>query len=203
MYLLLVMFCMLPKIRSEIDHSHPDFIDNNVFLVNTDSESNFLRENAAGDKKRNNLESDVSGLTNLRKEFPSKPKIGYLNINSLGNKINYLRKVFFKCPIDRVCIDKTKIDFSFPSFILMNINFHLSIEIEIKKAEGKFFLRWRVSLLKRVKELEGKTSKIICIELTFSKKKWLVAFAYRPLRNTNKDTFFDELSISLDQVTNI
>ena len=85
----------------------------------------------------------------------------------------------------------------------MNINFHLSVETEIKKAEGKFFLRWRVSFLKRMKELEGKTSKIICIELTFSKEKWLVAFAYRPLRNTNKDTFSDELSISLDQVTNI
>ena len=41
---------MLLKIRSEIGHSHPDFIDNNVFLVNTDSESNLLRENAAGDK---------------------------------------------------------------------------------------------------------------------------------------------------------
>ena len=145
---------MLLKIRSEIDHSHPDFIDNNVFLVKTDSESNFLRENAAGDKKRNNLESDVSGLTNLRKEFPSKPKIGYLNIYSLDNKINDLCKVFLKCPIDIVCIDKTKIDLSFPSFILMNINFHLSVEIEIKKAEGKLFFRWRVSLLKRMKELD-------------------------------------------------
>ena len=172
-------------------------------MVNTDSESNLCRENATCDQKRNNLESDVSVLTNLRKEFPSKPKIGYLNINSLGKKINYLRKVSLKCPIDRVCIDKTKIYLSFPSFILTNINFHLSVEIEIKKAEGKFFLRWRVSFLKRMKELEGKTSKIICIELTFSKEKWLVAFAYRPLRNTNKDTFSDELSISLDQVTNI
>ena len=53
-----------------------------------------------------------------------------------------------------------------------------------------------------MKDLEGKTFEIICVELTFSKKKWLVVFAYRPPRNTNKHTFFDELSISLDQITN-
>ena len=28
--------------------------------------------------------------------------IGYLNINNLGNKVNYLREVFLKCPIDIV-----------------------------------------------------------------------------------------------------
>ena len=40
--------------------------------------------------------------------------IEYLNINSLGNKINYLREVFLIWPIDIVCIDETKIDPSFP-----------------------------------------------------------------------------------------
>ena len=53
-----------------------------------------------------------------------------------------------------------------------------------------------------MRELEGKNSEIICIELTFSKKKWLVVFSDRPPRNTNKHTFFNELSISLDQITN-
>ena len=59
-------------------------------LQNKDSEFDLLRENVTGDKKRNNLESDVSGLINLREEFPNNPMIGYLNINSLGNKINFL-----------------------------------------------------------------------------------------------------------------
>ena len=65
-------------------------MDNNVFFINTDSESELLRESVTGDKKINNLESDVSGLINLREEFPNNPMIGYLNINSLGNQINYL-----------------------------------------------------------------------------------------------------------------
>ena len=85
---------VLHAIRSpEWDLSDSDFVDNNTLLVNTDSESDLLTENATGDKKRNNLESDVSGL-NLRREYPSRPKIGYLNINSLSNKINY---IFVKC----------------------------------------------------------------------------------------------------------
>ena len=76
------------------DHSDSDFIDNNAFLVNTDSESDLQRESATGDKKRNNLESDVLGSINLRREYPSRPKIGYLTTNSLSNKINY---IFVKC----------------------------------------------------------------------------------------------------------
>ena len=46
--------------------------------------------------------------------------MGYLNINSLDNKINHLREVFLKCPFDVVCIDETKIDPSFP-----NSQFHI------------------------------------------------------------------------------
>ena len=51
-------------------------------------------------------------------------------------------------------------------------------------------------------ELEDKTSETICIELTFSKKTLLVVFPCRTPRNTNKHTFFEELSISLDYITN-
>ena len=36
----------------------------------------------------------------------------------------------------------------------------------------------------------------------FEEFKKLVVFAYRSLRNTSKDTFFDKLSISLNQITN-
>ena len=85
---------VLHAIRNpEWELSDSDFIDNNAFLVNTDSESDLLTENATVDKKRNNLESDVSDL-NLRRECPSRPKIRYLNINSLSKKINY---IFVKC----------------------------------------------------------------------------------------------------------
>ena len=174
------------------------------FFVNTDSESDLLRENLTGDKKINNLESGVSGLIDLRKEFPNNSMIGRLKIDSLGNKINYLREVFLKCPFDMVCIDETKIDPSFPNgqFHIDGYQFPPFRVDRNKKCKGKIVFVREVIIAKRMNELESKTSEIICIELTFSKKKWLVVFANRPPRNTNKHTFFDELSISLVQITN-
>ena len=41
-----------------------------------------------------------------------------------------------------------------------------------------------------MKELEGQTYEIICIEVTFFKKNWSVVSAFRPPGNTNKHTFF-------------
>ena len=40
--------------------------------------------------------------------------IGYLNINTLRDKIISFRDITQKSPIDILCIDKTKLDKSFP-----------------------------------------------------------------------------------------
>ena len=42
--------------------------------------------------------------------------IGYLNINSLRNKIIDLREIMSKAPLDIVCADEIKLDESFPNF---------------------------------------------------------------------------------------
>ena len=57
---------------------------------------------------------DLYGLNRLSKEHESNPIIGYLNINSLRNKINDLRKICKKAQIHVLCIDKTILDESFP-----------------------------------------------------------------------------------------
>ena len=54
--------------------------------------------------------SSVSELIELRNKYPNKPIIGYLNINSLRNKIVDLREIMSKAPLDIVCIDETKLD---------------------------------------------------------------------------------------------
>ena len=122
--------------------------------------------------------------------------IGYLNINSLGEKINYLREAFLKCPID--------IDLSFPNaqFHIDEYQFPPFRRDQNKKGGGKIVFVREGIIAKIIKDLEGKTSEIISIKLTFSKKKWLVVFVYRPPQNTNKHTLFDELSIYLDQMRN-
>ena len=58
-------------------------------------------------------------------------------------------------------------------------------------------------IVKRLENLEAKHSEAICVELTVSKKKWCIVFAYRPLSNVNKAIFFNELTTSFSQITNL
>ena len=58
-------------------------------------------------------------------------------------------------------------------------------------------------IAKRLEKLEGKHSETICLQLTVSQKKWCIAFAYRPPSNDNKAIFFNELTTSLSQITNL
>ena len=44
-----------------------------------------------------------------------RPLITYLNINSLSNKIDALRQICKISPLERLCVDKTKLDSSFPN----------------------------------------------------------------------------------------
>ena len=48
---------------------------------------------------------------------------------------------------------------------------------------------------------EDSTSETICLEVTISKKKWCVTFAYRRPYNSNKDSFFKEFKKSLSNIT--
>ena len=50
-----------------------------------------------------------------------------------------------------------------------------------------------------MKNFEMKNAETICLELTIVKKKWCILFAYRP-PNTDKEEFFDEISVSLNKI---
>ena len=54
-------------------------------------------------------------------------------------------------------------------------------------------------IAKQMKNFETKNAKTIWLELTIVKKKWCILFAYRP-PNTDKEEFFDEISISLNKI---
>ena len=55
-----------------------------------------------------------NGLIDLRNRFPYNPLIGYININSLKEKVIPLREILSSAPIDVLCVDETKLDSSFP-----------------------------------------------------------------------------------------
>ena len=64
-------------------------------------------------------------MIKIRNTYPNNPIIGYLNINTLQNKIISLREIIAKAPLDVFCVDETKLDDSFPNsqFILENFQF--------------------------------------------------------------------------------
>ena len=76
----------------------------------------------------------------LRVNNPFNPFVGYLNINSLRNKIDAVSEVFKKVQIDILCIDETKLfSFLIVNLKLADISF-LSLErIETIEEEEKLF----------------------------------------------------------------
>ena len=57
--------------------------------------------------------SDLKRLKVLRVENDSNPIVAYLNINSLGEKINHLLEICKDSPIDILCVDEIKLDSSY------------------------------------------------------------------------------------------
>ena len=57
--------------------------------------------------------SDLKRLKVLRVENDSNPIVAYLNINSLGEKINHLLEICKDSPIDILCVDDIKLDSSY------------------------------------------------------------------------------------------
>ena len=56
----------------------------------------------------------MDGLINLKNAYQNNPFIGYININSLTEKVVSVREGLPEASIDILCVDKTKLDASFP-----------------------------------------------------------------------------------------
>ena len=145
--------------------------------------------------KNTNYNLGKEELLNLRKLYSNIPIIWHLNINSLRNKITQLREICRKVSIDVLCIDETKLGASF-----LDAQFHIEgyqcrplRKDRDKNGGGKMIFIREGLIAKRLYAYEDSTSKTICLEVTISKKKWCVTFAYRPPYNSNKDGFFKEL----------
>ena len=79
----------------------------------------------------------------------------------------------------------------------MITNFHLLEETE----RSTEWVRQGL-ITRRLPKFEAKVSEIICVELTISKKKWCIIFAYRPPQNNNLKTVFEEINLSLSAIVN-
>ena len=118
----------------------------------------------------------------------------------MQEKIVSLREILKKAKIDVLCIDETKLDSSLPNqqFKIEGYQFPPLRRDRNSKGGGKMVLV-RGFIAKQVKNFETKNAGTICLELTIVKKKWCILFAYRP-PNTDKEEFFDEISVTLNKI---
>ena len=61
------------------------------------------------------MEEDLQILHEDRINFHSNPFLGYLNINSLQNKVTDLRIIFTDLSLDYFVLSETKLDENFPT----------------------------------------------------------------------------------------
>ena len=114
-----------------------------------------------------------------------------------------MREVVDKVLIDILCIDETKLDDTFPDaqFKINNYQYPPFRRDRNSKGGGKIVYIRQGLISKRLSKFESKGIETICIELTISKKKWCILFAYRP-PNLDKNTFFSEISNNLSLIIN-
>ena len=156
------------------------------------------------DVYRNNRQmSDLQILRKLRLKYPRNLLIGYLNINSLRNKIIDVRELIGRLQFDYFVISETKLDCSFPSFQFHIVDYEIRNRMDRNKSEGGLIEFVKKGIItKRLKDLETNLSETICTEITISKKRWFCMSVYRPPTSSNIDTFFAELTISLSKTVN-
>ena len=119
-------------------------------------------------------------------------------------QIDDLQEFCFKTEADILYIDETKIDRSNPDsqFHIDGYQFPPFCKDRNKHGGGKIVYVRNGIIAERIKQFEEGFGETICLEFTLSKKKWCVLFVYRPPQNNNKASFFNEISITLNQITN-
>ena len=124
----------------------------------------------------NPIEADLQILQEDRIKFHNNPLLGYLNINSLRNKVTDLRIIFKGLSLDYFVLSETKLDESFPTAQFTLEGYTIRSRKDRDKCGG--------GLIEFVKNgfIEYTSDKIVCIcsEFTISKSKWICLSIYRP-----------------------
>ena len=110
-------------------------------------------------------------MSKNRLKYPTNPLIGYLNINSLRNKIIDVREVIGKLSLDYFVISETKLDESFPSAQFNISNYEIRNRRDRDKNGGGLieFVR-KGFITKRLKDYETQICETICSELQYPRE---------------------------------
>ena len=113
--------------------------------------------------------------------------IGYININSIRNKIVQLTDICKTSPIEIIGIDETKLDSSLPTaqLHLPDYQFPSFRKDRNSSGGGKIVYIRNGIIAKRLTVYETQNTECICVEITIKKRKWANIFTYRPPNNNN------------------
>ena len=126
-------------------------------------------------KTANSSNFDLRYLREVRKEFANNPIIGYLNINSLRNKIVDLRQVLYESELDIVAISETKLSDEFPNpqFIIQGYYNPAQLRKDKTIHRGGLVVYVKTGIsVKHLRALEPANLEVICFEITIAKRKW-------------------------------
>ena len=142
-------------------------------------------------------ETTLQQLQEDRLKHRRNPLIGYLNINSLRNKITDLRVIMKTLSFDYLTLSETKIDESFQTSQFNVEGYEIRARRDRDKSGGDLIEFVRRGLIrKRLRDYEPKYSECLCSEFTFTNKNWICFSIYRPPESSHLSTFFEELTTS-------
>ena len=120
-------------------------------------------------------------VRNIKTKFRNNVLLGYLNINSIRNKIEGLFS-FIEDYFDVLCIAETKIDCSFPRAQFYINGYKTPIRLDITDKSGGLLVYVKQGLPSiHLKKITLPVDiQIIPIELRLSSVKWLIISIYRP-----------------------
>ena len=147
---------------------------------------------------------EIERISEIRTKHPHNPLLGYLNINSLRNKVIDLCEYLSSISLDYFVLSETKLNSEFPSAQFDIEGYEVRARRDRNQHGGGLIEYVRKGIIcKRLTQLETEHSECICSEITVSKKKWIVLSIYRPPSVSNIDLFFDEITISLNKALSI
>ena len=123
------------------------------------------------------------------------PRIAYLNISSLRNKVIGLGEILKDLSLDYLVISETKLDESFPNAQFKLNGYEIRVRRDRHKHGGELIEFVRQGFIcKRLKKYEPNYSECIYSEFTISKRKWICFSTYRPPSTENIKRFFEEMN---------
>ena len=143
-----------------------------------------MTENASTNSERKEC-TDLQIMYENKLKHPQNPLIGYLNINSLRNKIIDVGEVFGKLQLDYFVLSETKLDDSFSSAQFYIENFKIKNRRDRDKNWDEIieFVR-KGFITKKIKECETKVKQKL-LSLPYQRKSgFVLAFIGHPLRPT-------------------